>query len=644
VEAKNKGGFSVYYIGFDLGDGESSVAVLEHDSDIEPKIQEINGATSILSAVGTRNGEILIGEAASTTEGVVDLQVRFKSRFLTSDNSHDAIRLFARGVAQALQAKGVIKNGCQAVTIIGCPAGWNAETRDKYRKLFEEAGFPCVNIVSESRAAFLYARHARDVKVDYELLNKSTLVIDIGSSTTDFAYIENGHETNVGTFGDIYLGGGLIDSYILQAAVKVSPQRRQIEEVFSESRSWYSYCEIAARRLKEKYFSDEQYWCNHICEKTVNIYYDGMQSLKISITPELIWRIINEPLQELGGRSFCACLQDALNHSATVTQANPPRLVILTGGASRMAFFREQCRNTFPDAVIVCCPEPEHSISRGLSYSGRVDRNLKAFREAVHAFVKSGEIEKLVKTDLADLIPQVSEVLTDLLMEKAMLYVLVQWYNGSIRKLSELDQRLKDRISDVLRDNVTCEVLVPVLVKWTSSMCEKLQPQINELCDRFGVPREEMILERIQAGPDQMDMEFTISQIFRLDVIRNICSIIIGIFSGMICGGAGTAIIATGFIGIAVGVLIGVIAVAIGWNQAKKLIMEADIANHVRKLLPMPVLEKRMKAQKKKLMDSLLDAMNSDNGSFTRDLSESISKEMANHLEQMAKVAEIPIE
>ena len=634
----------MYYIGFDLGDGESSVAVLEHDSDIEPKLQEINGVFSILSAVGTQKGEILIGEAACITEGVADLQVRFKSRFLTSSSSCDAIRLFARGVAQALQAKGVIKNDRQTVTIIGCPAGWNATTREKYRRLFEEAGFPCVTIVSESRAAFLHAKHARDVKVDYELLNKSALVIDIGSSTTDFAYIENGHEINVGTFGDIYLGGGLIDSYILQAAVKASLQRQQIEAVFSESRSWYSYCEIAARRLKEKYFSDEQYWSNHTCEKTVNIYYDGMQSLKIFITPELIWRIINEPLQELGGRSFCACLQEALNHSATVTQSNPPRLVLLTGGASRMAFFREQCRNTFPDAVIVCCPEPEYSIARGLAYSGRVDTNLRAFREAVHAFVKSGEIEKVVKEDLPVLIPQVSEVLTDLLMEKAMMDILTQWYNGSIRKLNELDQRLKDRISIILKDKATYEALVPVLVKWTSSLCAKLQPYINELCDQFGIPREEMILERIQAEPDQMNMEFTITQIFGLDVVGNIVSIITGLISGMICGGTGTAIIAAGFVGIAVGILIGVIAAAVGWKKAKKLIMDADIANPIRKLLPKSALEKRLKAQKKRLNDSLLDAMNSNNGSFTRELNESISKELAYHLEQMAKAAEIPIE
>lgn len=243
-------------------------------------------------------------------------------------------------------------------------------------------------------------------------------MIDIGSSTTDFAYIENGHETNVGVFGDVYLGGGIIDAYILRAAVKASSQRQEIEAIFSESKSWYSHCEIAARRLKETYFTDEKFWGSHPCEKIANIYYDGLQSLKITITPELIWRIINEPLTELGGRSFCACLQDALNHAASLTNANPPKLVLLTGGASRMAFFREQRKNTFPESVIICCPEPEYSIARGLAYSGRVDTNLRAFRESVHAFTLSGEVEKIVEADLPALLPLVADVLADVIMEQ----------------------------------------------------------------------------------------------------------------------------------------------------------------------------------------------------------------------------------
>ena len=41
--------------------------------------------------------------------------------------------------------------------------------------------------------------------------------------------------------------------------------------------------------------------------------------------------------------------------------------MILTGGASRMAFFQQACREAFADALVVLCPEPEFSIARGLA-------------------------------------------------------------------------------------------------------------------------------------------------------------------------------------------------------------------------------------------------------------------------------------
>ena len=43
------------YIGFDMGDGESAVAVFQEGSGIEPIIQPIAGSRSLLSAVGTLN-------------------------------------------------------------------------------------------------------------------------------------------------------------------------------------------------------------------------------------------------------------------------------------------------------------------------------------------------------------------------------------------------------------------------------------------------------------------------------------------------------------------------------------------------------------------------------------------------------------
>ena len=84
--------------------------------------------------------------------------------------------------------------------------------------------------------------------------------------------------------------------------------------------------------------------------------------------------MVEEPIAALGGRSFVGCLQDALRAAVEVSRECPPEVVILTGGASRMAFFQQACREAFADALVVLCPEPECSIARRLAYAGRGGR------------------------------------------------------------------------------------------------------------------------------------------------------------------------------------------------------------------------------------------------------------------------------
>ena len=202
------------YIGLDVGDGESAVAVFEHGSGIEPMILPICGARSLLSAVGNIGSEIVIGERAYTDALADNLSVRFKSRFTTDPASYEDIVRFVRGVLRDLQDTGVLLPDDRFV--VGCPAGWNAAARARYRDLLIRAGVPQPQVISESRAAFLYAKYARTVAMDVDIMGESALVADIGSSTLDFAYIVDGRETGVGTFGETALGGGILDAVLLR--------------------------------------------------------------------------------------------------------------------------------------------------------------------------------------------------------------------------------------------------------------------------------------------------------------------------------------------------------------------------------------------------------------------------------------------
>ena len=388
------------YIGLDIGDGESAVALLEENSVIEPVIQPIDGVGSIISVVGMAGTEVRVGEKALLDRKVVHLRSRFKSRYLNSLDAEKDIERFAFGIKRTLEKDDPELFNKDTYVTVGCPAGWKKEDRERYAEIMRKAGFGNVHIISESRAAFFYARYAQGLNVAPELLNKTTLVIDIGSSTTDFAYIINGRESDIGTFGDVSLGGGLIEACMLQKALHRSPDRAQIEEVFRESTSWKNRCEIVARRLKEQYFLSEEHWRATPCVASETIYYDEPVKLRFELNEDIMADIISTPLAELNGTTFLECLSDLLRHANNCTKDNPPELIILTGGASRMTFFQNACQQEFPNAQVIICPEPEFSIAKGLAYAGRVDKQLEDFYEDIEQYFSSGEIASQVEQSL----------------------------------------------------------------------------------------------------------------------------------------------------------------------------------------------------------------------------------------------------
>lgn len=282
------------YIGFDIGDGESAVAAFENGSGIEPVILPVCGAKSLISAVGMMDGSIVIGESAYTNTLAGGLSVRFKSRFTTDASSYEDIVRFVRGVVQDLTEHQAI--GPDDRIAVGCPAGWNTACRTQYRDLLKRAGLPNVKVISESRAAFLYAKYAKTVALDIDVLNESALVVDIGSSTLDYAYIVDGRETGVGTFGETALGGGILDAAILRRAIEKSPEAQAIRDTFRESRNWYSYCELQARRLKEDYFCRIATGETPTVSKTLKIYYDDPLKLTITLNEDEVHALINEPI------------------------------------------------------------------------------------------------------------------------------------------------------------------------------------------------------------------------------------------------------------------------------------------------------------------------------------------------------------
>ena len=243
------------FYGFDLGDAESAVTRIIKGEDAVPEVIPVQEAGSFITAYAMKkNGQLLIGEGACYDPDVLVRKLRFKSRFLTDSAAKNDAKSFASGVLGELLLSGDLVRGDDQCFYIGCPAGWDKADREDYRGIFESAGYPPLKIVSESRAALVSACRSRHLQVGYDILSKPVLVVDVGSSTTDFAYIMSGKEVELKTGGEVVLGGGIMDEILLDEAIDASPDPAKIRRIFRENEAWRTYCAFAARRLKEKYY------------------------------------------------------------------------------------------------------------------------------------------------------------------------------------------------------------------------------------------------------------------------------------------------------------------------------------------------------------------------------------------------------
>ena len=625
------------YIGIDIGDGESAVALLEENSVIEPVIQPIDGRGSIISVVGMSGNDIRIGENALLDRKVLHLRSRFKSRFLTALESEMDIERFASGLKQEL-VKDAPDLFDDTYVTVGCPAGWKPRDRERYKDIMKKAGFDNVHIVSESRAAFFYARYAHGLNVSPELLRKTTLVIDIGSSTTDFAYIINGRESDVGTFGDVALGGGLIEQCMLEKAVHKSPNREALEDVFKESPSWKNRCEIVARRLKEQYFLDEKKWLTTPCVASEMIYYDEPVKIRFELSDEIVSDIISTPIKELGGATFQECLSDLMRHAVAATKDDPPKLIILTGGASRMRFFREACAAAFADAEVVICPEPEYSIAKGLAYAARIDKRLEDFHTDIQQYFESGDIRAKVNDSLEWLTVPMASVLSGRIVSDVVLDVMERRKQGEIKTIADMDTPIVQGTDRLLRDLDEIEELQPVVREWCRKLFLTLQPEIDEICRRHNVDRSSMTLSAVHSMNGLESMNICLEGRF----VSTVTCLITGAVSASLCSGTGIALISEGPVGIIIGAVIGIAIGYLGKKAVDTKVRGAELPGAMRKVIGWSLKKNLSSArQRKAIEDELVKTMNT--GDFLTQLVDDVTISLESQIREMARSVEMPI-
>ena len=593
------------YWGFDLGDGESAVARVTGGDSRPPEIMDIDGKKIVITVWAVMpNGEVRIGEAAArAAASAVRSAARFKGRFLTAPvDSGALVRDFSARVFESLRGDGSMVGGETANRVyVGCPAGWDGEARDRYRRIFDTLGLPGAKVVSESRAVMVGAVQSNSLRDYVDLREKSVLVVDIGSSTTDFAYICKGKETEIRTGGEVALGGGIMDEVLLEACVASSPDPAALRRVLSESESWRVDCELKARQLKEKYYSLPAAERDAVpCRQSLLVAWEEPLILDLYLDRAMSRRLTEEPCSQLGGRSFGQVFREGLRQVRESIGGDGPELLFLTGGVSRMEEVRRWCAQVFPEAVIYTDREPEFSVARGLAWCGRIDDDVSRFRGEVAALIESDTVEGIISRNLNDLYRGVLDQLLDPLMEKAVRPALVDWRAGRTGTLKEVEAVLQDSIRVYLSSEDARGRMLGPVTDWLRRVTEELEEHTGRICRTYRVPERSLglssmltasdfqLLERVDAKGVLSGDTLTWTAVF----VESVISILVA----MLCGGSGVVLISEGPVGLLIGFILSFVVLllshAMGKDALDEKLMSVNLPLPLRKMALASILPK----------------------------------------------------
>lgn len=632
------------FYGFDLGDAESAIALLEKESKQLPQLLEINGKKSVITAYAqTRRGDLIVGENACYETETLQRKLRFKSRFLTDPTVATDVKKFASGILGQLYVTDALEKDEESCFYIGCPAGWNKNAREKYRSIFEAVGYPPVKVVSESRAALVTACQSKHLQVGYDILAKPVLVVDIGSSTTDFAYVSGGKEVDIQTSGEVVLGGGIMDEILLEECVAASRNEKEIRKVFEESESWKNYCEFAARRLKEKYYSDEEFWKKNACSETIMIYYDKPLRLELSIDAKRADLLLNKKVDKLGKKSFKQVFISSLQEVKKEIKGVNPELIFLTGGVSKLPAVREWCEYVFWDSVIINGAEPEFSVARGLSWCGRIDDDLREFKLELEKLRQSTVVEDIVKDRVPELYRLIVEALVEPMIRETALPVFEQWRQGKIDKIADTDVQMQQLMEQFMKSDETRELLYRPITKWMRPVVDRLETYTVPICIKHNVPYSQMSLKTYFADSD-INIQIDAKSIFGVKEMTLLIESIVSIVVGLMCGGSGIALISSGIPGIIIGFIASFAVLTLGKGKMEKILENADFPKPLRKMIPRNFFEAKMESIIGKVKSNLYRSLENEKGDeITERMVREISEQIEECLMHMAEVVEIPL-
>ncbi len=642
-------------IGFDFGHAETAVTKANMGAATQPASLKVQGQTTMVTAVAETGGQVLVGKDAYRGRNPEGLKVAFKSPRLKDPETRRPTKLFIQRIVEMLTEERKIAGGVESLFVVGCPSGWKETVRRDYEELLREAGMQQVRVIAESHAAFLAAREVLDIPL--EDLKGSVLIVDIGSSTTDFTAVVEIEEKRI-DFGSNELGAGILDKITLERSLKA-----ELRELFEEHPQYRDQCLLFSREVKEAYFNSKN------TEETPADIFKRVSEKRIPFDVEIgngdmdeilstpVGEYLQQPDEELRGLDWPSAFRRELQRAREKTADNPPQMVLLTGGASQMDFVLKCCEEVFPNTKVVRGEEPQFTIARGLALAGRTGNKLEKFRSEIKEILASDKLRKALRekpekdegSPLEYLMYYIADFVVHELSNNIILPAFIEWREGRISTLNRLEREIKKRTRSLFEglsragsQELEDKVVKPWLEEYVRPAVERL---IDPICKEAKIPVSELSLSpdftlpsvNVAAPSDSVDAFDDI------DTLGNVTVIIGSIIIATLLGGGGTALLISGPIGWIIGLVIGAVATFVGKEVAMDIIKDSDVPTFLRKMMTSEeTVREKLEENEEELLDQIFDALQEKADAFD-DLLESIAKGIEADLKEKAGKAEMLI-
>jgi molecular chaperone DnaK len=592
-------------LALDFGTSNTYVAKCPGDREDPVGLDFGDGRDGIATAILYREGkEPLIGNLALEEfgDGAADhpdyrLRAQFKPDLAKSAEARANARDFLAALLELgrRQNKDIAPTGRQS--IFGVPSEAGEEYREALRALAREAGFGEIRTVDEPKGALYFHIHRKDVSTAEAL--QGVLTIDFGGGTCDFALVVRGEVLH--SWGDMHLGGRLFDDLFFQWLIEQNPE---VEETMARDRAEFFVLAVRAREAKEKFSLAMALDRSQVFRKSMGEYgrlsgvtWEGFLERARRYRPSPTFAQYLQAMNPWAYAQLSAADQGldlvdwfrrTLRQGLTDEQVRGRELgcAILTGGSSAWPFVadivREELARLGQTPRLVQSDRPYITVSQGLAIVPALQRRLAVTQTALCSelpeFVET-RIVPLIERRLAESAEGIGEAVAAGLFDRRIEPVLRAFREtgGSVAALKEQIAAQAEAFGSELETIVREQVgrILAGLANATTELMESWYRQ-HKLTVGHGLDRTDPRVDlagglRIAAPDIYGEIQ---------NIVWTLSTGIVTVIGAVVSGGAGTALIAHGPIGLAIGAVIGLVAGALtlyyGVEEAKRRAEEWD--------------------------------------------------------------------